>query len=152
MPSAGFALEIRKPKTWESYFPSTPRWDSHLLGLHNTSTGAHTCAQIHTQHNRDCGWHRRSYRLREGEKGRKCGGRYSLRGTPLPQFLRWYPTYACGLLQEVHAGIIPIAQARHRPSLTGTTDSLGSKTGKMETCVRARGVSKLGPWLHPDLP
>lgn len=69
-----------------------------------------------------------------------------------PPFLRGYPTYACGLLQEVHAGIIPITQARHRPSLTGTTASPGSKTGKMESCVRAPGVSQLGPWLHPDLP
>ena len=112
----------------------------------------HTHVHRHTHNTRDCGWDRRSYRLREGEKGRTCGGRYSLHGIPLPPFLRWYPTYACGLLQEVHAGIIPISQARHRPSVTGTTASPGSKTGKMESCIRPWGVSKLGPWLHPDLP
>lgn len=68
-----------------------------------------------------------------------------------PNFLDGIPPVPVDFRKK-SAGKIPIAQARHRPSLTGTTASPGSPTGKMETCVRARGVSKLGPWLHPDLP
>ena len=113
----------------------------------------HTHVHRHTHNTSDCGWDRRSYRLREGEKGRTCGGRYSLRVTPLPPFLRWYPTYACGLLQEVHARIIPIAQARHTPSLTKSTmASPGSKTGKMESAPEPRVFLSWGPGFTQTFP
>ena len=51
----------------------------------------HTHMHRHTHNTRDCGLDRRSYRLREGKKGRTCAGRHSLHAIPLPLFLDGIP-------------------------------------------------------------
>ena len=120
-----------------SYCPCLPRWDCHLLGLQYESTGAHVCAHGP----RGPG---RMYTPRKNmwlEVFPACDTRL--------QCHRYDATVAWGRLEEAPARIIPMPQARGRPSPTGTTASPGWKPGKNGKLYQNPGVFPgWGPAAH----
>ena len=124
-----------------SYCPSLPRWDCHLLGLQYESTGAHVCAHGP----RGPG---RMYTPRKNmwlEVFPACDTRL--------QCHRYDATVAWGHLEEAPARILPVPQARRRPSPTGTMASEGSKPGKNgKLCLNPGVFPGWGPGCTQSFP